>query len=128
MSNFLRRPFHLKDDMHQRPTYLPTFLPTYLLWSNILTYLPTGFMFLWSGDEDHPRGYPDGADWLKSVIGLDGVFNQPTSLVGWISGKPARLDTTEITQQYQGIISVQLTSCLTGLDLTNTSKAVANSI
>ena len=30
MSNFLRRPFHLKDDMHQRPTYLPTYLLTYL--------------------------------------------------------------------------------------------------
>ena len=51
-----------------------------------------GFMFLWTGDEDHPRGYPDdgSSDWLKSVIGFDGMINQPNMLVGWISGKPAR--------------------------------------
>ena len=40
MSNFLRRPFHLKDDMHQRPTYLPSYLPTYLL-TYLPSYLPT---------------------------------------------------------------------------------------
>ena len=49
-------------------------------------------MFLWTGDEDHTRGYPDdgSSDWLKSVIGFDGMINQPNMLVGWISGKPAR--------------------------------------
>ncbi len=50
-----------------------------------------GFMFLWSGDENNPRGSGKGSDWIRSVMGFDGVLNQPNMLVGWISGQPARL-------------------------------------
>ena len=52
--------------------------------------MDSGFMFLWSGDENYPRGSPKGSDWIRSVMGLDGMLNQPNMLVGWISGQPAR--------------------------------------
>ncbi len=48
-------------------------------------------MFLWNGDEKNDRGPSDGSDWIRSVMGLDGILNQPNMLVGWISGQAARL-------------------------------------
>ena len=49
-----------------------------------------GFMFLWNGDEKNDRGSSTGSDWIRSVMGLDGILNQPNMLVGWISGQAAR--------------------------------------
>ena len=47
-------------------------------------------MFLWNGDEKNDRGSSKGSDWIRSVMGLDGILNQPNMLVGWISGQAAR--------------------------------------
>ena len=69
-------------------------------------------MFLWNGDEKNDRGSSKGSDWIRSVMGLDGILNQPNMLVGWISGQAARYDKicNHLNIGYSGIQMVK--SCL----------------
>ena len=48
-----------------------------------------GYQFLHVGDELSTSS-GDGIDWVRDIIGFDGVMNQPNMLVGWISGPAAR--------------------------------------
>jgi len=49
-----------------------------------------GFMFMWDGDEEIGKHKEDHKNWIRSVIGLDAVLNQPNMLMAWISGESAR--------------------------------------
>lgn len=45
---------------------------------------------MWDGDEEFGNHKEDPKNWIRSVIGLDAVLNQPNMLMAWISGESAR--------------------------------------
>ncbi len=50
-----------------------------------------GLHVLWSNNSDsEDEAVVDKSNWFKSIYGFDEVINQPTILMGWISGEAAR--------------------------------------
>jgi hypothetical protein len=49
-----------------------------------------GFMFLWAGDENDEEQVVDETNWVRHILGFDGVLRQPNMLLGWVAGQGAK--------------------------------------
>ena len=56
-----------------------------------------GFMFLWSGDANDDE-VVDEKNWVRQILGFDGVLRQANMLLGWISGQPAKYSSFKILE------------------------------